>query len=53
MSLTTTFVIIAGKYGSIHPDAGQSYTEMEYRYALDIGKPVIGFIIDRSITAEC
>jgi hypothetical protein len=36
-------VIIAGRYGSIGPD-GFSYTEMEYRYALDTGKPIIGFI---------
>ena len=36
-------VIIAGRYGSIGPD-GLSYTEMEYRYALDIGKPIIGFV---------
>lgn len=36
-------VIIAGRYGSIGAD-GISYTEMEYRYALEAGKPVIGFI---------
>jgi len=36
-------VILAGRYGSTGPD-GISYTEMEYRYALDSGKPVIGFI---------
>lgn len=36
-------VIIAGRYGSIGPD-GISYTEMEYRYAIETGKPVIGFI---------
>ena len=36
-------VIVAGRYGSIGPE-GISYTEMEYRYALDIGKPIIGFI---------
>ncbi len=35
-------VIVAGRYGSIGPD-GYSFTEMEYRYALDTGKPVIGF----------
>jgi Domain of unknown function (DUF4062) len=35
-------VILAGRYGSIGPD-GLSYTEMEYRYALETGKPVIGF----------
>jgi hypothetical protein len=36
-------VIIAGRYGTIGPD-GLGYTEMEYRYALDAGKPVIGFV---------
>lgn len=36
-------VILAGRYGSIGPD-GLSYTEMEYRYALETGKPVIGFV---------
>ena len=36
-------VIIAGRYGSLGPD-GLSYTEMEYRYALDSGKPIIGFV---------
>lgn len=36
-------VIIAGRYGSIGPD-GLSYTEMEYRYALDSEKPVLGFV---------
>lgn len=36
-------VIIGGRYGSIGPD-GRSYTEMEYRYAIAQGKPVIGFL---------
>jgi len=36
-------VIVAGRYGSIGPD-GLSYTEMEYRYALEVGKPVLGFV---------
>lgn len=36
-------VILAGRYGSIGPE-GYSYTEMEYRYATEIGKPVIGFV---------
>lgn len=35
-------VIVAGRYGSLGPD-GLSFTEMEYRYALEKGKPVIGF----------
>ncbi|MFG6447365.1 DUF4062 domain-containing protein [Roseateles sp. BYS180W] len=36
-------VILAGRYGSIGPD-GLSYTEMEYRYALESGKPILGFV---------
>lgn len=36
-------VIIAGRYGSIGP-GGLSYTEMEYRYAIEQNKPVIGFL---------
>lgn len=35
-------LITAGRYGSIGP-TGLSYTEMEYRYALEIGKPIISF----------
>jgi hypothetical protein len=35
-------LILGGRYGSIGPD-GISYTEMEYRYALEKGKPVIAF----------
>ena len=37
-------VIIAGRYGTIHPTMDISYTEMEYRYALEINKPIIGFL---------
>jgi len=36
-------VIIGGRYGSTN-DAGISYTEMEYRYALEAKKPIIAFL---------
>lgn len=36
-------LILAGRYGTISPE-GVSYTEMEYRYALSTGKPIIAFI---------
>jgi hypothetical protein len=36
-------IIVAGRYGSIGNN-GQSYTEMEYRYALEKGKPILGFL---------
>lgn len=34
-------IISAGRYGSVHPETGLSYTEMEYDYAVETGKPVI------------
>lgn len=34
-------IISAGRYGTIHPETGLSYTEMEYDYAEKIGKPII------------
>jgi hypothetical protein len=36
-------VVIGGRYGSIGP-SGLSYTEMEYRYAVEQRKPVIAFL---------
>lgn len=40
-------VILGGRYGSISKKTGYSYTEMEYRYAVETGKPVIGFLHER------
>jgi hypothetical protein len=37
-------VVLAGKYGSISPLTGKSYTQMEYEYAVAKGKPVIAFL---------
>lgn len=36
-------LIIGGRYGSIGAE-GISYTEMEYKYALSINKPIIAFL---------
>lgn len=36
-------LVIGGRYGSISPE-GLSYTEMEYRYALETGKPILSFL---------
>lgn len=36
-------VIIGGRYGSLAP-SGKSYTQMEYEYAVELGKPVIAFL---------
>ena len=47
-------VIVAGRYGSTSKETGLSYTEMEYRYAVERGKPVVGFIVEdaRQILAK-
>lgn len=34
-------LLLAGKYGSIHPGTGKSYTQMEYEYAKEKEVPVI------------
>lgn len=36
-------LVMGGRYGSVGAD-GVSYTEMEYRYALETGKPIIAFL---------
>jgi len=36
-------LILGGRYGSLDND-NMGYTEKEYRYALDIGKPIISFL---------
>ncbi len=37
-------VIIGGRYGSVDTEANLSYTEMEYDYAVETGKPVMAFL---------
>lgn len=46
-------LILAGRYGSCS-ESGLGYTEMEYRYAIESGKPVIAFLHKdpRSIPAK-
>ncbi|MEM9437645.1 MAG: DUF4062 domain-containing protein [Pseudomonadota bacterium] len=34
-------IISAGRYGSLHPETGLSYTEMEYDYAVAKKKPIM------------
>ena len=50
IDLCDYYVLIIGKrYGSIHPDTGKSYTEMEYDYAIEQDIPVLVFAIDDNI----
>lgn len=37
-------LIIAGRYGSVEPTSGKSYTQLEFEYAKSMGVPTISFI---------
>ncbi len=39
-------LILGGRYGSVDPESGVSYTELEYNYALDSGKPLFAVVIN-------
>jgi hypothetical protein len=43
-------LIVGGRYGSVAED-GISFTEKEYRYAVETGKVVIAFVIDAAAVA--
>ena len=50
IDLCDYYVLIIGKkYGSVNPDTGISYTEMEYDYAISKGIPVLVFALDSSV----
>lgn len=38
-------LILGGRYGSIEPISGISYTELEYNYAVEQGKPLFSVVI--------
>ncbi|MES3094514.1 DUF4062 domain-containing protein [Sphingomonas aerolata] len=39
-------LILGGRYGSIEPASGISYTELEYDYAIQQGKPLFAVVIN-------
>lgn len=39
-------LILGGRYGTIEPDSQLSYTEIEYRYAIEIDKPFFAIVLD-------
>ena len=53
---TDYYVLIIGqRYGTViedGPDAGISYTEKEFKYALEKGVPILAFIMDESIPVK-
>jgi len=45
-------IILGGRYGSIEPKSGKSYTQLEYEYALNQGKPLFACVINDSALEE-
>lgn len=45
-------LILGGRYGSVEPDSGVSYTELEYNYALETGKPLFAVVINDNALEE-
>lgn len=39
-------LILGGRYGSVEPESGLSYTELEYNFALESGKPLFAVVIN-------
>lgn len=53
IDLCDYYVLIIGRrYGTINPQTGISYTEMEYDYAIEKNIPVLVFAIDESVKLE-
>lgn len=42
-------LILGGRYGSIEPKSGKSYTQLEYEYALEQGKPFISIVMNDEV----
>lgn len=38
-------LLLGGRYGSIEPKSGKSYTHLEYDYAVELGKPLFAIVI--------
>jgi hypothetical protein len=45
-------LLLGGRYGSLEPSGEYSYTEIEYRYALEKDKPVFALIMDENAVEE-
>lgn len=41
-------LILGGRYGSIEPESGKSYTQLEYEFALNLGKPLFAVVIENN-----
>jgi hypothetical protein len=45
-------LILGGRYGSIEPKSGKSYTQVEYEYAAEKGKPLFALVMTDAVLDE-
>jgi hypothetical protein len=45
-------LILGGRYGSVEPESGKSYTQLEYEFALSSGIPVFTIILNDQFLAN-
>src|SRR6266511_3982106 len=45
-------LLLGGRYGSLEPKSGISYTEIEYRYAIELNKPFFALIMAEDFLNE-
>jgi nucleoside 2-deoxyribosyltransferase len=45
-------LILGGRYGSIEPNSGKSYTQLEYEYAIELGKPYFACVVNEAAQAR-
>lgn len=45
-------LILGGRYGSIEKDSGKSYIQLEYEYAIKMGKPLFSLVITERALEE-
>lgn len=45
-------LILGGRYGSVEPESGKSYTQLEYEYAQEIGKPLFSVVMSDETIGE-
>lgn len=41
-------LLLGGRYGSVESDSGKSFTELEYEHAIELGKPVLSFVLSEN-----
>jgi Domain of unknown function (DUF4062) len=45
-------LILGGRYGSLEPTTGKSYTQLEYEYAIEKGKPLFAVVVNEAVIEE-